>query len=102
MHSEIEEFKIRHSISGIPLYFYSSVDGKTLDRKAEVSSGQELDVVLETNGLRSRWDQQWEKISQLTNSETNQGIDRGYINKFFVALAKELTEEAEDKVIGEL
>jgi restriction system protein len=98
MHSEIEEFKIRHSISGIPLYFYSSVDGKTLDRKAEVSSGQELDVVLETNGLRSRWDQQWEKISQLTNSETNQGIDRGYINKFFVALAKELTEEAEDKV----
>lgn len=98
MHSEIGEFKIRHSISGIPLFFYSTVDGKTLDRKAMVSSRQELDVVLGTNGLRSSWDQQWEKISQLTEPETNQGIDRGYINKFFVALAKELTEEAEDKV----
>lgn len=98
MHSEIGEFKIRHSISGIPLFFYSTVDGKALDRKAMVSSRQELDVVLETNGLRSSWDQQWEKISQLTNSETNREIDRGYINKFFVALAKELTEEAEGKV----
>ena len=98
MHSEIGEFKIRHSISGIPLFFYSTVDGKALDRKAMVSSRQELDVVLETNGLRSSWDQQWEKISQLTNSETNREIDRGYINKFFAALAKELTEEAEGKV----
>lgn len=98
MHSEIEEFKIRRSISGIPLYFYSSVDGKALDRKAKVSSRQELDVVLETNGLRSSWDQQWEQISKFTNSETNQGIDRSYINKFFSALAKELTEEAEEKV----
>lgn len=98
MHSEIEEFKIRRSISGIPLCFYSTVDGKTLARKAKVSSRQELDVVLETNGLRSSWDQQWEEISRLTNSETNQYVDRGHINKFFVALAKELTEEAEEKV----
>lgn len=98
MHSEIEEFKIRRSISGIPLYFYSSVDGKGLDRKVRVRSRQELDVVLETNGLRSSWDRQWEEISRLTNPETNRYLDRGSINKFFVALAKELTEEAEEKV----
>ena len=98
MASEIEKINVRRSKSGIPLFFFSSVDGKSLDRKKKVRSQQEIDVRLKTEELSSSWDRIWEKVLEVTNSETNQGYDRGSINRFFVALAKELTDEAEFKV----